>query len=684
MTTLARPISDQLPNLDDTESMKREDRRSARKLAKWLRDQYDKALTMRQSRVNKWVQVEAIMAGVHYYKWENGVLQRMPPSRDPRKIRAVDPLMKPYYRWEHGRMASNRWSCYVKPRVGQGQDEFFQAKQGQAVMLHWIEEERLDGWIKDTVHQHMIYYGGSYFYAYRDEEKQTVKIKPVPCTQVLPIPWDAKNHDEAAGLMRVQFASTEWLEAQDEKTARMMRGQGGPAQFRRMAEKKGTHDMRMSLSGIRTSSEGGAWIITAWLKPHELNPNGEYLFMVEDELFRYKGNPGPNGEPVLPGGHIPLIPIDYLRRPDSFWPEGFLEGLIYAQLEANRQMNIVIQSALRNKPYTFFDSSVIDSKDMAAEDSGLVPLRRGFEGSRIPALHFPAASLNRDVGTVLSIAHQSARRNAGYESSIIFGQSEGRVEGGPATAMLNANAQTPLASTVAREFQALKELYGMVAPQLAELWPQEKQFTLTGPLDYARTWMVRRQDLTSMGGMLFTPTPIVAGGFNSQLQMLFGLRQMQSPDGGFELSSREFRRALQNLDALPQGIQVVSDEEQRIKSRIALLLNDYKTPGIPPAGAGNPAIDGPQAIENHRLAVDLLKEVILDPAFRMYGPGVRAALLKEIQFHHEKTYGAMEHPDAFDDDILAADSRVMEEALAQAEDDIESVEGTLNLNGVPV
>jgi hypothetical protein len=80
-------------------------------------------------------------------------------------------------------------------------------------------------------------------------------------------------------------------------------------------------------------------------------------------------------------------------------------------------------------------------------------------------------------------------------------------------------------------------------------------------------------------------------------------------------------------------------------------------------------------MEDHNVALDMLRDVILDETFKMYGPAVQQALMKEIQFHLSHRHGATEHPNNFDDDLDKMDSLFTESFLAAAEQDFNTSEG---------
>lgn len=679
-------IASEIPNIEQNAPIPREHRRSATKIAQHLNKQYQNALPLRRPHAIAWMKVASIMHGIHYFRVDNGVWREIPASRDPRKIRAVVPMMKPRYRWEHGRIVSNQIGCTVLPTTGRGNQSYYRAEFGQAVMDHWIEESCLDGHVKDDIAQHWLYYGGCGLYRYIDEQTQQVRIKSIPMPEIFPIPFSARNAQECDGLMHVTVVSEEWLELQDELYERKT----GEKPTSPMLKQSGSIRTGM-YSGSPTISAGsmgggttsGALAITAWMKGHAFAPQGERIFMLNDQVYGHENSLAPF---FADGSTYTTLPIEltyYSKSPDDFWPTGFCEDLIAMQMEANRQMTILVRSSISNKPQTYYDSDIIDSKMVQRDDSMFIP----FQGSRAeisskpPVFHFPAQTISRDTGALLTLVDELANKAVGYESRILFGEQEGRTEGGPATSLLNTNAQTPLQSPMNRLYQALKKTYPHVLAMIKRTWGQEKQILVSGQQNLGRYMSISQDQIPDAYEVQLNPTPLMPGGRNAMAQTLFALREMPSPEGTFELKSREFRRSLSLIGMSPPGIDMADPDEQRIAHRIALLINDGKQPGVAPADAVN---ENEQAIENHRLAAEMLRAKILEPGYRMYGPEVKRALLMEMRYHFNFTYAATRHPDAFDNDIEESDAEMVSRFLDAAENDLDSMEGQVAINGVPV
>lgn len=668
-----------MPNTDAPADLPRKQRKSAKKLAEFITEQYQHGLDYRRRHALAWIRVKLIMRNIHYFKIRNGTPHLL--KKVPGQVRAVRKIMKPRYRWELGRLNANQIGVSATPKFGHGERSFFWAERAAAIMPDWIEEEKVED-TYDTANQQLLYYGMMGYYRYMDRANSRVRLKAVAGTEYFPIPYDAVSLEEADGLMRVQLVSKQWLETQDDNLIRRT----GKKDIKRMASKATTQSLGLStnFSGFggmdhQGGDMEGAVVTSVWMKPNIMHNEGLWMFLVDDELFRFRGTEDENGK-VLFNDKIPHELVYYTKQPDDFWGYGFCEDLYSEQIEANRQLTDIIINARRNRGITVIDGEAIDPKDVQDETSSLIVARSGSFDMRVPIAHFPPTALSRDVGAILGLVEAGADKAVGYESEILMGRQEGRTESGPATSLLNANAQMPLQPVVDRIFRALKNTYPEVLDMLREVWPKEK--LVRSPADVGREMLIKREEVPSSQQVTLTPNPMMVGGRNAMMQILFQLRGMPSDDGkGTEVKSREFRRSLRLMNANPPGLDLVDKREQRILYRIGLLINDGQEPAIESAMSGKFPT---QQMEDHRLAVELLKEKILDPAYGFYGPKVQAALNAELEFHANSLSKAFPHPDRFDDDIEDEDAIRSENMLDAEEQDLSGFGGQVMLSGEPV
>jgi hypothetical protein len=694
MTQYAARIGGDLPNTEAPSSLPRQDRRSAKAIAQFFRKQYTDGLAVRYPHARSWLKVKAIMRGIHYFRMDGGVLRPLAAPKMPRGHRAFVPVMRPLYMWHLARLNAAEVGVAGRPITGRGRDDFYASEVGQSMLTHWIEEEEIDALYKEEMNPDLLFWGRCGIYRHIDEQNQTAKVTMIPGPQLFPVPYDAPSLRAADGLMYVTGVTKEWLEMQDDLLARKMAEQGQQPPDRRMADAAGKseHGMTAKSASLGLSPFGpeprsdGATAISIWMKANPYRPHGEFFFMLNDELYRYWAQPQPGvlSNPMV-NGKIPIELVDYAKNRDDFWARGFLEELVPMQLEANRQWTSVIRNSIQNRSFTVYDTQSIDSKDIHAEDSALVGWDTNqFDQQRlkVPVINVPGAPVNRDVAAVFEVTRQNAEKVAGYESRILYGEQSGRTEGGPATGMLNTNAQMPLQDVMDRIFRGFKRTYPAVLDLLGQVWPDQKQIRATGTSRFGQHLVVKKDDIPSSEQIVLTPAPMVAGGRNSMLQLLMQLRTIPSDDRETPIvTSRELRKALHMMGLKPPGMEIVDPAEERIQYRIGLIVNDGQQPAknFQPATPG-----GVQEKEDHRMAIDLLRREILSPRAMTYGQPVQQALSRELQFHEHFMAGTVRQSNAFNDDIEEMDAAQQEQAFDHAEQDLGSLEGHIAPLGSPV
>ena len=691
MTTISAG-SLMIPTSDAPASLPRDERRSARDIAKYLFKNYEDGLNLRRDHERLWVKVRAIMMGLHYFDDKSGV--PMPIPKKDGEVRAVRHVMHPKFRMELGRLNANIIGVAVTPRMGLGATAFSGAAYGQSMMSHWFDEVCVQGFY-DRANQWALMEGTVGYYRYADMFRKNVYLKPIPASELFPIPYDATDMEDCDGIQRVHFVGRGWLEMQDDQ---YQRKNGKPPDMK-MAKAVGRFPTALGVGrpglGVNLDQRGsmdGAIAVETWLKPTETDPGGQYFFMLHDELHRANvGLDEKGNSKALPDGKLPIELMHYTKRPDDFWADGFCEMLIAPQLEANRQQTARVKSALFNKTHIGFDSALIDAKDIQQTESGLFP----FDGNKLferrnvdPLISVPATTVSRDVDSTMQLVLDAADVVAGHESGILMGRAEGRVEGGPATNLLNANAQAPLQPVLDRIFYAFKRTYPAVLDMLRIVWPDNKKVRVVGPQGFAREITISQSQMPSSQDVEIEPTPVMANGRHAMANMAFQLYSMPSQEGRPPLiNERELRRTLKALNLAPPHLDLLSKPEQRILTRIELIINDGVTPAYQPPGI-DPQTGMPRGAElqyeDHRLAVQLLLEYMLDPSFEIYSPQVRKTLSEMLDFHRMRASGGAKPPEVFDNEVERMDRIQMEQGLDIAEQDLGSFTGQMTLDGLPL
>lgn len=658
---------------DDASGLPEKAMLSATTLANFIWSNYQDGLNVRRPFAREWMKILSIMKDNHYFRIEGD--KWVPLMKKPGQIRAITPIMQPMYDIQMGRLTANKLGITTIPKPGRDANGYHQSNVARALMSDWMEQADIEGF-DDTFTQHLLYYGMAGIYRYIDQFRKQVFVESIPGSELFPIPFDAVRMDKAEGIMRVVRMPRQWLEEQDQ----LYFQQYGQFPSRRMVEQAGSQKSWLTInsSGFASASQWGkevegATVIWFWLKPTKRSDNGQVGLMVEEKLYRYRDGPHPQtGEMPLFGGKIPIELSYYTKLPDSFWGRGFLQTQTAPQLEANRQYTNVIKAAAQSPDILAYNSSAgINVNDIDSKTTnGLVAFTSTGDERTAPIFRIPGTQITQEMGAVLQLAQAASEKGGNMTSSIIFGEQSGRTEGGPATSLLDTRANQPLDPVLNRKFRALKITYDGVLDMIKTVWGPERMVPAIGKQNLARELVVRQQDIPASRDVLLFPTPMTPGGRHSMLQMVLTLRQMPAPDGGFELSSREFRRALQELGMAPPGIDLVNQTEQRILWRIEMIIGDLQQPSKEFIPASQ---DGRQRFEDHRAAVDLIREAILDPGASAYGKAVAQAFGEELQYHMDQMNPPA--PDIFEDGLDKMDMVQVENALDFAEQDPDTTEG---------
>jgi len=659
----------------------RDQRRSAKELGQYLWSQYQAGLSRRRPHAVSWLQVQSFLKGVHYFEIDDSG-NWFPIERQPGEVRSIVPVIKPRYRHAMGILNSNELGISTVPVAG-STNPIYTADRARSILSHWIDEIGFNS-VQDRWNQMLLTEGMTGLHRYVDAFRRQVFVRALPQSELFPIPFDAKSWDELHGLIHATMVTKQWLQMQDRLALRFWERNGRQGDRPEpMADRASSQSLHMQLDlpqiGASTGSQGrwdGALALTCWIRSNEEVPSGEYFFMIEDFIVRHAM--GENVRTIMPDGQIPVEPIYFDKQPHSFWGTGLAELLLPSQFSMDRQMTTLEKNVRLNRPMTFYDTGVVD---LSETQPGEEPSMIGFKGNmlemqkRTPVFHFPGGPVNREVGSLISLQSELADNSAGMRSPILFGIQSGRTDSAAATTDLGQKAIASFQPVMKRTFEALDKTYPAVLDMIKMAWPDQKKVRVSGRSSLGKEILISRNDIPASDAVIIHPSPILAGGIQTMINILFQLKGLPGDDGvvGSFVKRGEFMRSLREANMLPPAIDTSSRAEARIQTRIDLLINDGVNPATDPADLENPTET--QIMEDHRMAINMLQDVILDESFRVYGPKVRRALLQEIDYHLKQTHGATEHPDNVDDDLDKIDSMFTEEFLAAAEADLETLEG---------
>lgn len=666
--------------------LSRDERLSASRIKDFFLEQYRKGQALRRRHAIAWVMVQSYLRHIHFFNIDPVTGRWYPIPKEEGKVRVAVPLLLPMFRHTLGFFNSNDLGVSTLPISSGVEYPAAKADRAEAAINGWIDETSFYD-VFDRANQFLLAEGTFAYYRYMDFFRKNVFVRALGGSQVFPIPFDSTDPCEDSGVIIASVVSKGWLELQDKFFER----QTGQKPVRKMADKTLAKSASMSLAqpfmgGSFGKQFEGALTLTVFMKETLDRPGGEYAFIVEDEMFRYA-----SGDETIPimgrtrDGEVRL-PVEYAhfdKNPNDWLGNSFCESLVAMQAAKDRARSLLERSALMNRAVTFFDQRVIDPKDVQNQDAAFVPANFSqLAGLNIrqPIAHVPATPIGRDVVSVLQLQDFDADRAAGFRSGIVFGQQEGRTESGPATSLLAQNAMASLAPAMSRHSMALKRTYEGVLDMARYVWPKDKRIRVLGQNNMGRE--VRfpdpQKDIPWSSDVILRPRPILPGGRQTQLNILFQLRQIPGQDGvnGSMVKDREFRQSLREMNVLPPGISLGDKPESRIRSQINRLIGDGIRPMARPSVVGD--TNDRLARENHRAAVDMYDEAILDDSFESFSPAVQKSLLQQAEFHRYWIQGP--DPGAFDDEVQQLQSRQAEQFMSAAEADLFTPEGDFSLD----
>lgn len=654
------------------------DRESIQAMGQWLWDSYNSALALRRPHAIVWTMVQSFLKGIHYFNIDGfGAWRPIPPKED--ELRSIDPIMKPLFRHALGIFNSSKIGVTVRS-LSTGSDPVYKAVRAGNILESWIEEARVVSFA-DQANQILLTEGMVGFYRYVDQHRRTARLRALPSSELFPVPYDAKYIDEASGIQHAIVVTKQWLELQDKIVERQL----GHTNFMKMADEAGRHTASLGvdlpmMGALNTgTSFEGALVITTWMKDSELTPGGEYFVQIGEKIFRHAA--GQDLRMIMPDGEVPMELVYFDQQPKDFWGGGLCEAVLPYQFSADRAKTDIERMSRDNRPLNFYDTNVVRPNDVQSGHASFIPFKSGsYETSkRQPIYHHPATRVGADVGAILELSHTGADKSVGFRSNLIFGQQEGRTESGPATTLLSQNSMASFISSTNRLNEAWKRTYPKILDLNKMVWPEEKVIRIGGEGEVGRELKIKREDVPWSREVIILPQPILPGGRQQLASVLFQLRSMPGQDGvqGSEITSREFRQSLYELNLLPPGFKLRNKAESRIQTRINMLIGDGQTPQIAPSNPENP--NDRMVMEDHKLSVEMLKEVILDDSYLMYGPEVQKALATQLRFHNDRTFNTTQQPDTIDNNLEAAESIRIEHFLAAAEADFETNEGDFSL-----
>ncbi len=673
-----RNIGVNVPDSSEVPSLDAEVRDNAKKMAEWTLGHIENSFANRQHLERLWIRVMSYMAGFHFFEVTTTGMWRSKPVKDG-EIRATVPLMRSIQRRELGRLTENILTVKGLPTTTRNPRAAFNARRGELMVNAWQEEIDFADTFEDFCND-MIHFGVAGLHSYIDHDRQQVFSESWSAWEMHPIPWNATKDSELYGLARVKNMTKSWIE--EHFGAKAAAKAGRDASTLQLGSMTSGNAMGRAVSGSNELEGRVCWV---WLLPTKEVPTGQHYALVEDEMFAYQRH-DEKGNPIINGGKLPVLLVRYSKQQNNWYGMGALPTVLGAQFEADRAMSKQVQGMVLNNGLLFINDELIDMNQMTGDFLPIIPYDTsayGADGKLFESV--PPTPQTREVGATIQLSIDQGRMAVGHESEILFGRAEGRVESGPLGRILNVNAQAPLAPTMRRIEKVLAQHFHDVLDKISEVWPDQKRIRVIGQFDLVNELILEKQGRPTSKDVMLRPFPMLPAGRLETYNQLLNMRQMIGDDKKPLISADEFKRGLMAIGMSPPGMELTSDEDDRIQQRVARLFGDGKKPGPFTTSEIEKRLLRAENIEKLR---DELVKRILDPGFlEVASPEVQAAFVKALEFVTEIRLGDPLANSGFDanDDADDFDARKQEEFFDAAEQQNDTLSGQFQgVDGVPV
>lgn len=666
------PDSSEVPTLDS------EVRDNAKKMAEWTLSHIENSFANRAHLERLWIRVISYMDGFHFFEITQAGMWRFVPPKEG-EIRATVPLMRSIQRRELGRLTENILTVKGLPATTRNPRAAFNARRAELMVNAWMEETDFADTYEDFCND-MIHFGLAGLHTYTDHDRQQVFTESWSGWEMHPIPWNATKDSELYGLCRIKNMPKSWIE--QNLGVKAAAKAGSDASSLRIGSMPSGNTMGRAVSGSNELEGRVCWV---WLLPTPEVPTGQHYAIVEDEMFAYQQR-DVKGRPIINGGKLPVRLVRYAKQKGNWYGMGLLPTVLGAQFEADRAMSKHVQGMVLNNGMLFINDEIVDMNQVTGDFLPIIPFDNSAYGPNEKLFeHVPPAPQTRDVGGTIQLSIEHGRMAAGHESDILFGKAEGRVESGPLGRILNVNAQAPIAPTMRRIEKVLGAHAHDVLDKISDVWPDKKRIRVIGEYDLVNELILEKQDRPTSSDVLLRPFPMLPAGRLETYNQLLQLRQMAGDDGKPLISAEEFKRGIMTIGMSPPGLELTSEEDDRIQQRVARLFGDGKKPGPFLTSQIEKKLIRAENIEKLR---DELVKRILDPGFlSVASPQVQSAFVSALEFVTEIKLADPLANSGFDanDDADDFDARKQEEFFDAAEQRNDTLSGQfLGSDGIPV
>lgn len=627
------------------------------KTAQFVSDSVEQMLKFRAEIDIDWQKTRYILNGHHYFDVDTlrGTVSPSLPDEDTEEVQAYTNLMLNAYRWELGNRISAPINHLAIPRSTSTESASYMARRASAGLESWREESKFDI-VWDRFNQLVLRLGLAALLPEPSWDGKSAVVHAIPGSDLFPLPGDATNTIDAAGVAYRKFLSKSWMEDNVKKGIL-------PEQILAEVKDIGSSSPVGSPYAARDIAFGGrakikgAISLFFYIDPGPEYPSGAHGMIINKKIWAMHLDPQ-TGMPSLPIGGAPIIIKD--TEFDSEWyPQSFLAPLIGLNLEDDRQFSneIAVTEINRHGGWTLVPENAISMNDMQQKLGGYIPYQADKLGydKRDPFYNIRPPQMGQESSLVGARVARESEDTTGH-TNVRRGQHAGRVDSDVANQRLISMSDVPNNPFYKRTRSGLAECFNKVLDILAVTWPDDKWVQFTGPLGTPQEIQIKKGEMPTSKLVKIEVGALVPSNRNTTLQMLQLLRRDK------DISPAEYRSAIVVNGLEPKGISLKDSDIEFARSKISFMYGDGQK------GEEWPFEDDFE-LEPHGVMVHQLRLFMNTIPFKLHtDPSVKAILRREIFKHQQKLsgdpgrlrsqFGTEEFDrDRFDDRVTADEDR---------------------------
>ena len=648
-------------NIPDTLSptlQKKVDAELEKRVANWVKKNYDKCKQARAGIQNQWYINLAMYKGDQYVAMISGRLMKVPAPTD--RVRAVINRIRPIVRTQISRMTSQKPSSSVVPASTDDED-ILAAEAGEATWEHVSNTEEVVRRVVEAAFWTSICgvgylkqeWDSEKFNADADPDAETGEARgaqgdlsitaPTPFNVHVPdlLKMDIEDQPYVihAFTVSVEEAVSFWPEkiSKDHKPTVISRNEILDTQY---------FDLKGSDNAAKPDS---CLVLEAFIKPNvcEYFPEGGKVIVV-DNVVVYSTDKYPYTH-----GQFPFSKIDDIIT-GGYYSASVIEDLIPIQKSYNR--NRSQQMEIQNKttrPGYFVQEGSVDLTKWRNRSGQLIPIKPGFQAPQLIDVPSIPSHMQQDLETLkeefedLSGQHQVSK-----------GTAPSGVTAATAISFLQEQDQSLMAPTYTSLELALQKTGRQCLMYCAEYWDEPRLIKAVGLDQAMAVRYLKAADIKNGTDLRMEPgssMPQSKSAHNAWVMDLMA-KGMIPPDKGLEMLNLRNMREYFNLVKLdenhanrenirlkqidPAEVQALTQRAEQMKQQFVLsngFADEAQAREDSVAAQYLDQIDQPMLPvndwDNHEVHIFIHQKFMKSQAFEVLDPAVQQQFIKHVEQH---------------------------------------------------